>query len=164
MSQDKTAEKLRACRDAFEREYRCEGASFRKTNGDYTGPLNTFWEVWQTAWRANTRADSGEAVACRYRYHGPNGLIGNWTTGDLEDADSLRVDARFEIEPLFTHPRATSVDVRDAERWQAFKRYVSETIGGNHLLDRLAILDIGSWDKCIDELKAAIVSREGEKL
>lgn len=64
---------------------------------------------------ANTRADSGEAVAWRYRHAvEPSG----WTTFiSKARAEFLRVEG-YIVEPLFTHPSATALDVRDAERYR----------------------------------------------
>lgn len=56
---------------------------------------------------ANTRADSGEAVAWRYRHAvEPYG----WTTFiSKARAELLRVEG-YIVEPLFTHPSATALD------------------------------------------------------
>lgn len=107
----------------------------------------------------NTRVPDAEAVAWQYRNVTEEGPSPFWHNIDKASFDTFRNDRHAEVRPLFTHPSATALDVRDAERWATFKRYVSETIGGNALLDRLAILDISSWDQCIDELQAAIASQ-----
>lgn len=58
---------------------------------------------------ANTRADSGEAVAWRWRDDVRPGLP--WrTTTDADVITELRAKGGYEIEQLFTHPRATAVD------------------------------------------------------
>ncbi len=117
---DNTAEHLK-CREAFEREYRCEGASFRNTNGDYNGPLNTFWEVWQVAW--NTRAYSGEAVAFDepigwWFQHDETGRVAVCINDGVNDRESfLRLNERFSYcGELFTHPPRATADEDGREK------------------------------------------------
>jgi len=117
-----------------------------------------------------TRADSGEAVAWLHTMHmelGQTARLLNESSTHPWGTRGKHYDESYTVtsEPLFTHPRATAVDVRDAERYRYLRKSaVAEWRNGPGLYWHLPRHMLGNseekLDQHVDSQLAAIASRE----
>jgi hypothetical protein len=116
----------------------------------------------------NTRADSGEADgAVAYQIRIPTG---NWHECTWDEFERVSHNLPNDARRLFTHPRATAVDVRDAERYRWLRRRICFTGNGDGSAS-MHVINLPDTpyfpemeiEKAVDQaIDAAIASREGE--
>lgn len=161
---DKTAEQLRACREAFEvwiGEIGLSGYLSRDSRDIYVAPtVSDYWEAWEASWNIsrNTRADSGEAVAWSLAWpidikRGSVNAMTTFGTKEAAEDYARRCGNKPIVTPLFTHPRATAVDARYVT--VKHPRFFNEE-------------ENNAWHRALPDIMAAfdaiaaIASREGE--
>lgn len=113
-------DELKACRTAFE-AWMCDVAKVIVGSADPypAGIERDYWRVWQAAWNTRPKASEEGAVAWIVpQWRGmPDGSIEDGPDILVFDDDATIYETRIGT-PLYTTPRATAEDVRDAERYR----------------------------------------------
>lgn len=177
---DNTTEKLK-CREAFElyaNDINDKTDRIPLPLGKNTIPQDFYidgdtaiaFEDFKAGWKAanSTRADSGEAVAWLHIMHMEHGQTARLLTESSTNPWGTRgkhYDESYAVTsvPLFTHPSATSDEVKDAERYRWLRDHSQPGACAFYLSVGMALHGVRFMPETVDSFIDAALSQRVEK-